>query len=144
MSGMKASLVYPTFPDFHGEWIPGVLLSPSSWIVDNIVNYDSSPFMSALIQVIHRGIAYMLIISGLYLYFKQLRSNKGPWRGMISTVWITLLVLQVCLGISVLLGSKGVIPVVPGVLHQGVAILLLASTVVIYYFLRGRTLEENF
>jgi len=143
MSGMKASLVYPTFPDFQGEWIPGVLRSSESWVVENIVNYDTSPFMSALVQVIHRGIAYCLIISGLYIYWNRFRGIKERFLARISTLWITLLVLQICLGIAVLIGSTGVIPVIPGVLHQAVAMLLLAASLAIYYFLRGGGSEEK-
>ena len=53
MSGMKAALFYPTWPDMNGAVIPAILFDADAWSVENFVNYDKTPFMSALIQTLH-------------------------------------------------------------------------------------------
>lgn len=139
MSGVKASLVYPDWPDYDGSWLPAVLLEPGVWNVENFVNYDSSPFLAGLAQFCHRTMGYVLIISGLYIWFfrKRLISNDQLVRapGML----VTMLITQMGLGIMVLYGSMVNVPVLMGVAHQAVAIAILLCTVYIYYFSnRGR------
>jgi heme A synthase len=114
--------------------IPAVLLERGAWSVSNFVDYDNSVFLIALAQFSHRLIAYILTFSGLYIFFGLNRGIKMPRKKWISMVFITLLVIQVVLGITVLLNSIGTLPVLYGVLHQGFAILLLTSTIMMYYF----------
>jgi cytochrome c oxidase assembly protein subunit 15 len=144
MSGMKAALVYHSWPDIGGEIMPQILMNADAWIVDNFVDYDRSLFLVTLVQFCHRLVAYLLIISGLYVFIgcdRVLKKGEERW---ISRVFITLLVMQVVLGIVVLLKSVGAIPVLYGVLHQGCAILLLTSTIMLYYFMtHGRILTSS-
>ncbi len=142
MSGMKASLWFPTFPDYQGSILPDVLWVADAWTVENIVQYDRSALMPALVQVAHRTLAYMLIISGLYIVWK----GRKPWKEMGLLVapylLVTMLVIQGLLGVWVLVGSVGIIPVLPGVLHQGVAIILLTIVLYLIYFSElGQVLE---
>lgn len=126
MSGTKASLYYPSWPDMNGQLIPDVLTDSSQWIVENFVNYDSGTFMVALIQIIHRTTAYALFFIGLafiYLVFKRIVKQRFRTA---SLLLISMLVIQMTLGILTLLYSKGTIPVGLGVMHQGGALLLLS------------------
>ncbi|MDH3650167.1 MAG: COX15/CtaA family protein [Saprospiraceae bacterium] len=134
MSGMKAALIYPTFPDFHGWIIPESLLQKSNWTVDNLVNYDQRSFAPAIVQFLHRLGAYVLIIMVLW----TIRSKKRIWknRGLHQspTVLIILLVIQVSLGIMVLINSVGTIPIGTGILHQAVGIMVLCTAINMHYF----------
>ena len=129
MSGMKAALVYPTWPDLHGELFPAILFDSANWSLTNIVDYDKNPFMPALVQVLHRMTGYavailitLLVISG----FRQNLSRDSRWsRALLLT--FGLMVVQVLLGIGTLVLSQGVIPVSWGVLHQAGALILLAA-----------------
>ncbi len=134
MSGMKASLSYPDFPDYAGSWIPSVLTDSSQWNVDNIVNYDKSSFAPALAQFLHRNVAYLLIISMLCVYWTTRRHWKRINLRWSPIMLICMLITQILLGVAVLLGSIGSIPVLWGVMHQAVAILIFITTVYIYYF----------
>jgi len=133
MSGMKAALIYPTWPDFHGEWLPKVLLDWSAWNVDNFVDYDKSNFMAALVQLLHRSLAYLLIISGLAIVFMFRRVQFFARNNWFGGVFIILLVCQVLLGIFTLLGSIGSVPILFGVLHQLGGILVLTYVILLYY-----------
>jgi heme a synthase len=139
MSGMKAGLFYPTWPDMNGEAVPGVLLSASSWTVENFVNYDAGLFMAALVQLLHRTVAYALFLLGFWFIFRGLSAR--PSRPLQTGLYLlaSLLITQVLLGIFTVINSKGIIPVGLGVLHQAGAILLLSAALFVHYQLRGGT-----
>jgi cytochrome c oxidase assembly protein subunit 15 len=136
MSGMKAGLFYPTWPDMNGEIVPQVLFNTSHWNVESIINYDTNPFMSALVQVLHRTVAYIVFAYGLFFCVKLFRKNLGRFSSIPLTIFVLLLFTQVALGIITLVMSKGSIPVLYGVLHQGFGILLLASAVYFLFMFR--------
>jgi len=136
MSGMKAGLFYPTWPDMNGEIIPSLLFQMEQWNVDNVVHYDSGPFMSALVQVLHRTLAYILTIIILYFFYKAWAlAETKPLRIGLSLM-LLLLFVQVTLGILTVMHCVGTIPVGLGVWHQGVAVLLLASAIFVYFQVR--------
>lgn len=124
VSGMKAALNYPTWPMMNGEWIPEVLSDATHWNIDSFLLYDQGGFMAAFIQVVHRTMAYFILLSIVLLAIQWVRllPVKTHWVPYCS---VGIIVVQVLLGILVLLGSKGSIPVFYGVLHQGVGILFL-------------------
>ena len=135
LSGMKAGLVYPTWPTMRGEWIPSVLSTqPVRW--DGILYYDASAFWEAsLIQLAHRCTAYLLVIAVVYFFF-QLRNIS---RDRVFNIGVMLfpiaVLLQASLGIITVLHCTGHVPVLWGVLHQAGAMFLLANTTFIYYHL---------
>ena len=131
MSGMKAGLSYPTWPDMNGSYLPSILLDASQWTVENFVNYDSSPFMPAIIQFLHRNLAYLLVIIGLWLFRDGLKAEKSELMKNTLYMLVTMLIIQVLLGIFTLVNCKGTIPVGLGVLHQAGALLLL--TIVLFF-----------
>lgn len=124
VSGMKAALNYPTWPMMNGVWIPEILSDAALWNIDSFLLYDQGGFMTALVQLVHRSLAYFLFLSMVLLAIQWVRLLP------VTTHWVPyclvgIIVVQVLLGILVLLGSKGSIPVFYGVLHQGVGILFL-------------------
>ncbi len=138
MSGMKAGLNYPTWPAMDGGYIPGILLNSSMWTAENFVNYDSSSFMPALIQVFHRNVAYLLtfLILGFTYFSFRAKPTKLFRNG--GYILVTLLVAQVALGILTLVNCVGSVPVSLGVLHQAFALLLLSSMLFQDYQLKVR------
>ena len=121
LSGMKAALMYPTWPTMHGEWIPSIILDPSHWNADNFLLYDKSGFMAALIQFLHRNLGYGLTI---LIFIFLIKKQTAGWQ-WIRPVLLGIIVAQVLLGILTLLNSTGSIPVLYGSVHQAVGILLL-------------------
>lgn len=118
MSGMKAALVYPTFPKMNQYWMDPILFRADSWKWRHFIDYDSYPFLPALVQVLHRFTAVALLVLFLTRMYRFLNLSLIRWVGI-------LLVVQITLGIITLLRSKGFIPVNLGVLHQSVAIVML-------------------
>lgn len=136
MSGMKAGIFYPTWPDYSGDMIPGILLQPEAWNTTHLTDYDRHVFAPALVQFLHRNVAYVLIVIGLFFGIHTLRTAQSPVlrRG----IWVMLgfLGVQVLLGIMTVIHSMGVIPVSWGVLHQAGAMLLLSAVLFINFYLQ--------
>ena len=136
MSGMKAALFYPTWPDLNGEAIPSILFDSAAWTVENLVNYDQTPFMAALIQVLHRSTAYLLIIIGLWYTIKALGTTITASFRVGIYLFVSMLIIQVLLGILTVVNSKAAVPVDLGVYHQAGALLLLGIVLYLNYLLR--------
>ena len=136
MSGMKAALIFPTWPDIGGEWIPVSIFELKNWSLNSFVHYDQTSFVFALMHFIHRSLAYIIVIVVCH-YIIKYRIFVDRSRVFYSTIlFVAVLLIQVILGILVLIKSIGHIPVLWGVLHQGVAVLVLASFVCHYFFVR--------
>ena len=133
LSGMKAGLFFPTWPDMNGAFIPTALLTSDNWTVDNFVFYDQNIFMAAFIQFFHRFTAYVLIINGLYIFIKAIKGANTPHLRQIVYMLIIMLITQALLGILTVLNCVGSIPLLWGVLHQCGALLLLTITLYLIY-----------
>ncbi|MEN1786161.1 MAG: COX15/CtaA family protein [Bacteroidota bacterium] len=136
MSGMKAGVIYPTWPDMHGVAVPKLVFNSEEWNVDNLMNYESNLFAPALIQFLHRTSAYLLTAIVLWFFVKGIRSGMGSLFNISLYLLVSMLVIQVLLGIFTLINCQGTIPVGLGVFHQAGALFLLTITLFVYYQLR--------
>ncbi len=133
VSGAKAALFYPTWPDMNGEFIPEILLQTGSFQLDHFIHYDKNPYFSAWIQFLHRNVAYLLTFSILrFVYTHWKKVNNTAYRRFLIML-VTLLTTQVLLGILTLKGSIYQIPVSLGVAHQAVALLLLTTMLTLLF-----------
>ena len=138
VSGMRAALYYPTWPDLNGQYLPDVLFQADAWRVENIVEYDKDTLMPALIHVLHRNFGYIVYALGMYLCFKILRYPLRKFSYISSIILGLLLNTQVVLGILTLVNSKSEIPVFFGIMHQAVAIGLLCIALFHIYIYKNR------
>ncbi len=136
MSGMKAGLAYPSFPDMNGKIIAPVLGDGAQWTTKNLIAYNTNTFAPALIQVLHRFTAYALTVLILYfIFFSQkfdlsTEIRKGIWGlGL-------MLIVQFLLGVFTLINCKGSIPITLVVLHQAGALVLLAFAIYTTYLMK--------
>jgi heme a synthase len=123
ISGMRAALVFPTWPLIGDDWIPFILYDGSKWTLSHFLQYDSDVFMSSLIHFLHRNTGYILTMMVLTFVIMAHR-HKYFMRG---EHWFlgSVVLLQVLLGIFTLVGSIGQIPLWLGVFHQAIAFILL-------------------
>lgn len=133
MSGAKAGLFYPTWPDMNGEFVPAILRDGSMWNVENFVNYDATLFLPAFIQFTHRGVAYLLTIIVLYFAWQLLKNTSEKVIQKAAYMLVSMLIIQVLLGILTVINCVGVIPVGLGVMHQAGAIFLLSTVLFVDY-----------
>lgn len=137
MAGMRAGLYYATWPSMNGVFIPEVLLDSNNWTLHNLTNYDRFAFAPALVQFVHRILAYVLLLLTVYFYHKK-RNHVHTGAIKWLTVSYLLVVFQVFLGIMTLLKIKTGIPLVYGTLHQLVGVLYVISLLFLYYSLRKK------
>lgn len=132
MAGLKAGLYYPTYPKMNGEWIPSDLFILDGFFYNLTTN-------KTMVQLIHRVLP--IVLGGVLIYFLiHVAKNKKTFfsRSLNKYTYFSLFiyVLQFSLGILTVLNCLGHIPVVLGVLHQAVAIILLTGVLLINFRLR--------
>ena len=143
VSGMRAALYYPTWPDIGGEMIPSLLFDSSNWSLESIVNYDTDVLMPALIHLIHRTLGYIVYFVGLFYAYKIFKYPLKSWIYKLNIAWVVCLNLQVVLGILVLINSRESIPVFFGVMHQAIAIFIFSLGLFNLYIFRKRAIDES-
>ena len=144
VSGMRAALYYPSWPDMNGVFIPEILLDGSNWSLSSIVDYDRDALMPALIHVLHRNWAYVVYGIGMYFAIKALRYPFKRLVHITSMALIIFLNIQLLLGVMVLLNSKSSIPVFYGVMHQAIAIFIFSIALLnIFMFKKLRLSNEK-
>ena len=138
MSGSKAGLFFPTWPDMNGEYFPTVLLDGNHWTTDSFIHYDTNPFMPALIHFLHRNTAYLLTALVLYFVVKISKESISPMLRRSGGWLIAAISTQVLLGIFTVINCKTKIPVDLGVAHQAGAVVLLSLVLWVCYQLRKK------
>jgi heme a synthase len=134
MSGMKAGLYYPTWPDMHGEWIPSMLFESKYYSADQFIAYDTNSFVPGLVQFFHRMTAYLLCFM-VFRYIYLVHKANAPVAVLrASQALVVILCTQVVLGIVTLISCQGHVPVALGVAHQAVAVCLFGVLITCRYF----------
>ncbi len=135
MAGHKAAAAAHTWPDINGSFIPGALITKEEGWMSFIEN-------KITIHFIHRSLAYLILIAIIIWTIKACKIGTG---GLFKkTLWfpLSLVVLQVLLGIFSVLASTGIVAGRWGVfewvaqLHQIVAMLLLLSLIWMLFLVR--------
>ena len=143
MSGMRAALFYPTWPLIGEHVFPPEVFIGYNWKLSSFINYDDGPFVVGLVQVLHRMTAYLLVL--LMIWYA---AKSSDWRGSGNKrvsfyIFICFLMVQVILGIVTLLLSKSTIPVLWGVLHQGMGVLVFTAGLFHYFELKYKYVDQN-
>jgi len=127
MSGLRAAMQYPTWPDMNGQMIPeNLFFMKPFW-----KNFGEN---MTTIQFTHRNIAYLLAILILVFWQKARHlPTKNPFFHPSIHFLLVVLITQISLGILVLLNSRQGIPVDLGVAHQAVGLLLLSTILFISF-----------
>jgi cytochrome c oxidase assembly protein subunit 15 len=132
VAGLKAGLIYSTWPKMGDAWFPDdTILMRDSFIY----NFTANP---AGVQFVHRTFAWIVVvlIAALWIRSNKLKLNHLQYRAVSWVIYLTT--LQIVLGIFTLLYS---VPVLLGVLHQTVAFLLFATFLfLLFQFSRKKAL----
>lgn len=135
MSGMKAALFYPTWPDIGGYVVPPDLFDLSQWTTQAFIDYDKGTLVFGLVQFLHRSVAYIICGLVAYIGIRQASWTRRDIMGQSFNLLIGLILLQVFIGILTLIKSIGMVPVFLGVLHQAVAVIVLGGFLLHYFYL---------
>ena len=143
LSGMKAGLSYPSWPDMNREFIPSVLNSEPASLAGLYKYIPQDLWGKALIQFVHRITAYTLIVLITIFYFrnKNIAVDSTFKKGL--NLFPFFVLLQATIGILTVLNCIGKIPVSWGVLHQAGAMFLIAETVFVIFHLTNHSDTAN-
>jgi len=128
MAGTHAGLVYNTWPDINGQFLPdGLLKQP--WY-ENLT----------LIQLTHRNLAVLVAGGFLFWWYYYRHYVKDNHLGKVCG-WVALLIaLQFALGVLTLLHQA---PLTLAWMHQTVALLLFIIAVILMHKLCHRDTGQN-
>lgn len=123
VAGLKAGLIYNTFPLMEGHFIP----EEWSFYKPIWINFFEN---AAVVQCIHRWLA--MSTAALIFFTSWTIWHQSPQKHMrtLALIFACVALIQATLGIITLLFH---VPVILGTLHQGVAIVLLSLGVYVYY-----------
>ncbi|AVP98441.1 heme A synthase [Ahniella affigens] len=117
VAGLRAGLVYNTFPLMGGQFVPPNALLFEPWWLNFLENLGT-------VQFTHRWLAIStLAVIGMVFWRARARAT-GPGQSLALKLLLAMVLLQVTLGISTLLLH---VPVWLGTLHQGGAVLVLSA-----------------
>ena len=126
VAGIRAGLVYNTFPLMNGYWIPPQLLLLEPWYSNFFDN-------AATVQFDHRLLAWLLAALVPWFWWRSRGVTLTPSARLACNALPVVLILQLALGIVTLLLA---VPVALGAAHQAGALLLLTTALVVNHELR--------
>lgn len=126
VAGLKAGLIYNTFPKMGATWIPpGLTALDPFWrnLTENM----------ATVQFDHRVLAITTFIAIVIYWYRARSAGLPPRAAKANNALLHTAVLQIILGVSTLLLA---VPTFLAVSHQAVALLLLTVALILLHTLR--------
>jgi len=133
VAGIRAGLVYNTFPLMNGYWIPPQILLLEPWYSNFFEN-------AATVQFDHRLLAWLLAALVPWFWWRSRHVTLTPWARLACDALPAVLLLQLTLGVVTLLLA---VPVALGAAHQAGALLLLTTALVVNHGLRTTTASSG-
>lgn len=142
MAGLKAATAAPTWPDINGSYLPDTLTG------HGLVRDANLNALMINVHFMHRTIAYVLLVL-LLIWFRYCKRhvNMGSLKKVLH--WpISLVSLQVLLGIFTVLNATKIVPGKFGIFellaetHQLVAMFLLMALVVNLYVIKKAKIKN--
>ncbi|MGI9318273.1 MAG: COX15/CtaA family protein [bacterium] len=122
MAGTRAGYIYNTWPKMGQDWLPGMV-----WV---LIPWWKNIFENPLtIQFMHRWLAFAVAAVVIFLGVAVLRLEPRSLVRQLAGVVIAVVVVQIILGVSTLLGG---VPALLGVVHQGTGLVLIGLIMAIW------------
>jgi cytochrome c oxidase assembly protein subunit 15 len=116
VAGLDAGYAFNSWPKMGGDWYP----AGAEWMRPALRNFVDNPIT---VQFVHRWLAFAVAALAVALAFKAWRARRH-WE---AAALAGAVVAQIMLGILTLLSG---VQIDIAVMHQGMAVLLLATVVV--------------
>ncbi len=137
MAGMRAALIHPHFPVLvEGARFWSALTASAD--PSQIVDYEPNIFIKAIVQLFHRGTAWLLTGMTIFLFFRIKSTQPGKKLLFGAKLMIGMLVVQFLLGVFTIINSLGKVPLLYGALHQAGALILLAVVLFVVFHISGK------
>lgn len=134
VAGLKAGLIYNTFPLMEGQFIPDEWAFYHPLWLNFLEN-------AALVQWMHRWFAMSTVTLVLFTAWKTWCLSPNERTRKIALFFASAALVQAVLGVLTLLFQ---VPVSLGTLHQGTAVLVLSLGLHLYYLGKEQKNLSNF
>ncbi len=133
MAGMRAGLIHPHFPVFveWGRFWQVLTAAPVG--AEQVLDYEPQQSIKAVVQLLHRGMAWVLSALVVLLFLKIRRSAVSEQARLSGNLLIVMLFVQFLLGVFTIVNCVGRVPMVWGAVHQAGALVLLAVVLHVNY-----------
>lgn len=131
VAGLKAGLIFPTFPKMNSEWMPS-----SIGMALDVYGLKSFMEFPALVQFIHRWLAAIILILIFWVYWKGRQKDLSTIQRRSLLAMVIMVIIQFLLGVFTLLY---LVPISLGVLHQLGAVVLLTTVIIAIFNFRYTT-----
>ena len=128
VAGLKAGLIFNTFPLMGGHWIPEGILAISPWYMNFFENKVTVQFGHRVLAIATAALLFVWYIKGRGLFDNKRLTSSFKWIGM-------MVIIQVTLGLSTLLFQ---VPVPIAAMHQAGALLLFSAMLINVHALRNQ------
>lgn len=141
MAGLKAATAAPTWPSINGDFIPANMMRYGGKVYSFYASLLNNPIT---VHFIHRNLGYLIFLLILIWSFRSKKQKGTVLFNSIKWLPLTLVILQLVLGIAAVLTSPKKIPQQWGLfewnaqLHQVVALLLLLSLVLVLFLVKSQ------
>ncbi|MFN2437663.1 MAG: COX15/CtaA family protein [Chitinophagaceae bacterium] len=142
MAGHKAAPAAPTWPDINGSFIP-------SYVFNRPEGFRSLIENPVVIHFVHRMLAYLLVIGIITWSVKAFKITASRIFSHVRIWPLILVVLQLLLGILTVLTSVYIRATRWNIfewmaqLHQGIALLLLLSLILVLFLQRKKFVKQT-
>jgi heme a synthase len=133
MAGLHAGLIYNTWPDMNGQFLPDDIMAIYPWYMNFIDNH-------AFIQFAHRTLAILLAAGFAFWWYCHREYVKRAHLGRMCAVVAFILAAQFTLGVLTLLQ---VVPLPLALAHQMTALVLFAAGLALWHALATHRPEFN-
>ncbi len=103
MAGHKAATAAPTWPSINGQSMPIGLYKNN----DGLLNFINNKIM---VHFMHRGMAYLLVVLVIWWSIKAFKTGSTTFFNKTKWLPLSLIFLQLLLGIGSVLTSTGIVP----------------------------------
>ena len=132
VAGLKAGLVYTTWPKMGNEWIPSVFSEIMQR--EGAISLMQDP---GIVQLIHRLTAICIVVVVILLWNQSRKIALNDTQSLGLSMLISAVAVQFTLGVFTLINA---VPIILGVLHQVGAVFVLISS---FYLLFGLKEKEG-
>lgn len=139
MAGMRAGSLHTSWPIFinSSNYFNILLSGPEQVAGSFLLDYEDKAWVKSVVQLVHRFLAFLLLVLSIVFVININKSKLAPLVKNANLIMLSVLGVQYLLGILTITNIVGNnVPVVLGVLHQVVAMLLLISWLYILYNLK--------
>lgn len=145
MAGMRAGTIHTAWPFFAGgNVLFDVLGSTVNLSFMDFINYETNNYIKAIVQVLHRSMAWILFVATIYIVLKIRKEKISEKLNKASLIVLGLICIQFFLGVFTIMNYLDKDFLIPlGTLHQIFAFFAFISWIFLEHQIKPNRINNN-